>query len=107
MSCLGVRNMNLLGHAMSNRMLPVQLQKFLDDNNLDLVCRAHQVVAEGYEFFANRSLVTIFSAPNYCNEFDNAASMMTVAKDLTCTFRILRPQAKLSQAIRDKTSKLL
>ncbi|XP_022707852.1 serine/threonine-protein phosphatase PP1-gamma catalytic subunit B-like isoform X1 [Varroa jacobsoni] len=83
------------------------LQKFLDDNNLDLVCRAHQVVAEGYEFFANRSLVTIFSAPNYCNEFDNAASMMTVAKDLTCTFRILRPQAKLSQAIRDKTSKLL
>ncbi|OQR73779.1 serine/threonine-protein phosphatase PP1-gamma catalytic subunit-like [Tropilaelaps mercedesae] len=50
-----------------------------------------QVVAEGYEFFADRSLVTIFSAPNYCNEFDNAAAMMTVAPDLTCSFRILRP----------------
>ncbi len=27
---------------------------------------------DGYEFFANRRLVTVFSAPNYCGEFDNA-----------------------------------
>ena len=27
---------------------------------------------DGYEFFAKRQLVTIFSAPNYCGEFDNA-----------------------------------
>jgi serine/threonine-protein phosphatase PP1 catalytic subunit len=26
--------------------------KFLSDNDLDLICRAHQVVEEGYEFFA-------------------------------------------------------
>ena len=35
-------------------------------HDLDLVCRAHQVVEDGYEFQANRSLVTVFSAPNYC-----------------------------------------
>lgn len=29
------------------------------------------VVEEGYEFFNNRTLVTVFSAPNYCGEFDN------------------------------------
>ena len=27
---------------------------------------------DGYEFFAGRQLVTVFSAPNYCREFDNA-----------------------------------
>ena len=40
--------------------------KFLKKHDLDLVCRAHQVVEDGYEFFAKRRLVTIFSAPNYC-----------------------------------------
>jgi serine/threonine-protein phosphatase PP1 catalytic subunit len=33
------------------------------------------VVEDGYEFFAKRKLVTIFSAPNYCGEFDNAGSI--------------------------------
>jgi len=41
----------------------------LKDHDIDLICRAHQVVEEGYEFFAKRQLVTIFSAPNYCGEF--------------------------------------
>ena len=39
---------------------------FLRKNELDLICRAHQVVEDGYEFFAKKQLVTIFSAPNYC-----------------------------------------
>lgn len=38
--------------------------KFLKKHDLDLVCRAHQVVEDGYEFFGKRRLVTIFSAPN-------------------------------------------
>lgn len=29
---------------------------------------------DGYEFFAKRQLVTVFSAPNYCGEFDNAGA---------------------------------
>lgn len=47
------------------------LTGFLERHKFDLVCRAHMVVQDGYEFFNNRSLVTIFSAPNYCGEFDN------------------------------------
>lgn len=46
--------------------------KFLKKQDFDLICRAHQVVEDGYEFFAKRQLVTLFSAPNYCGEFDNA-----------------------------------
>jgi len=41
-------------------------------------------------------LVTIFSAPNYCGEFDNAGSMMSVDENLMCSFQILKPANKLS-----------
>jgi serine/threonine-protein phosphatase PP1 catalytic subunit len=34
---------------------------------------------EGYEFFAKQKLVTIFSAPNYCNEFDNDGAMLKIS----------------------------
>lgn len=67
------------------------VKKFLKVNNLDLVCRAHQVVEHGYEFFAKRRLVTIFSAPNYCNEFDNAGGVMRVDEELVCSFDIIPP----------------
>tara|TARA_Y100000389_G_scaffold205145_1_gene264068 strand:- start:6041 stop:6964 length:924 start_codon:yes stop_codon:yes gene_type:complete len=63
-----------------------ELNKFLRINNLELVVRAHQVVEDGYEFFANRKLVTIFSAPNYCGEFDNKGGIMTVNTNYKCSF---------------------
>ena len=66
------------------------LTKFLDNNNLDLLCRAHQVVEEGYEFFGDKELVTIFSAPNYCGEFDNSAAIMAVDENLMCSFKIFK-----------------
>lgn len=62
--------------------------KFLLIHELDLICRAHQVVEDGYEFFARRSLVTLFSAPNYCGEFDNAGGMMSVDANLMCSFQV-------------------
>jgi serine/threonine-protein phosphatase PP1 catalytic subunit len=55
-------------------------------------------VEEGYEFFANRQLVTIFSAPNYCNEFDNAGALMTIDETLMCSFKILKPNIKAKNA---------
>ncbi|EQB60672.1 serine threonine protein [Vairimorpha apis BRL 01] len=67
------------------------VEDFLENQNLDLICRGHQVVEDGYEFFASKSLVTIFSAPNYCGEFDNCGAIMNVNKDLVCSFRILKP----------------
>ncbi|KFO23564.1 Serine/threonine-protein phosphatase PP1-gamma catalytic subunit [Fukomys damarensis] len=68
--------------------------KFLHKHDLDLICRAHQVVEDGYEFFAKRQLVTLFSAPNYCGEFDNAGAMMSVDETLMCSFQILKPAEK-------------
>ena len=68
------------------------IAEFLSKFDLDLVCRAHQVVEDGYEFQADRQLVTIFSAPNYCGEFDNAGAMMVIDEELVCSFKLLRPQ---------------
>uniref|UniRef100_A0A2N9EZL7 protein-serine/threonine phosphatase n=1 Tax=Fagus sylvatica TaxID=28930 RepID=A0A2N9EZL7_FAGSY len=74
-----------------------KVTEFLLKHDLDLVCRAHQVVEDGYEFFAERQLVTIFSAPNYCGEFDNAGAMMSVDDTLMCSFQILKPAEKKSK----------
>lgn len=38
--------------------------------------------------------MTIFSAPNYCGEFDNAGAMMSVDDSLTCSFQILKSSEK-------------
>lgn len=46
------------------------------------------MVEDGYEFFAKRQLVTLFSAPNYCGEFDNAGGMMSVDETLMCSFQV-------------------
>ena len=67
------------------------VKNFLEKNNLDLICRAHQVVEEGFEFFADMKLVTIFTAPNYMGEFDNNGGILEVGEDLLCKFHVLRP----------------
>ena len=70
------------------------LEKFLEKNDLDLLCRAHQVVEEGYEFFGDKKLVTVFSAPNYCGEYDNNGGIMLVDENLRCSFKIIKAKGK-------------
>lgn len=68
------------------------ITKFLRKHDFDLIVRGHQVVEDGYEFFAQRKLITIFSAPNYCGTFDNAGALLSINDDLLCSFQILEPQ---------------
>ncbi|KAF2402752.1 Metallo-dependent phosphatase [Trichodelitschia bisporula] len=67
------------------------IMEFLQRHDFDLVCRAHMVVEDGYEFFSDRILVTVFSAPNYCGEFDNWGAVMSVSAELLCSFELLKP----------------
>ncbi|KAJ4146623.1 serine/threonine protein phosphatase Pzh1 [Fusarium falciforme] len=67
------------------------ITEFLADHDFDLICRAHMVVEDGYEFFNDRVLVTVFSAPNYCGEFDNWGAVMSVSAELLCSFELLKP----------------
>ncbi|KIR74073.1 serine/threonine-protein phosphatase PP-Z1 [Cryptococcus deuterogattii CA1014] len=67
------------------------INAFLATHDMDLICRAHMVVEDGYEFYNDRTLVTVFSAPNYCGEFDNFGAVMSVSEDLLCSFELLKP----------------
>ena len=64
---------------------------FLQTNNLQLLCRAHQLVSEGYKFVNFDKLVTVFSAPNYCGNCGNDGAVMKITKNLECSFIIIKP----------------
>ncbi|CAB5360442.1 unnamed protein product [Rhizophagus irregularis] len=81
------------------------ISEFLQRHDFDLVCRAHMVVEDGYEFFDDRKLVTVFSAPNYCGEFDNFGAVMSVNEELLCSFELLKPldaSVKIQQQIKQR-----
>jgi serine/threonine-protein phosphatase PP1 catalytic subunit len=76
-------------------------RKFLDDNDLDLICRGHQVVPNGFQFpfESDQCVLTVFSAPDYCEEFGNRGAMLKVASDLKCSFQFVdAPRARAGQA---------
>lgn len=66
------------------------VNEFIEKFDLDLIVRAHQVVQDGYEFFSDKQLITVFSAPNYCDDFENAGGMIIVDESLGCSFKMLK-----------------
>ncbi|KAF5272765.1 hypothetical protein FQA39_LY07792 [Lamprigera yunnana] len=65
------------------------VQDFLQRHNMELICRAHEVAQEGYRFFADKKLVTIFSVPGYCGG-NNKGAIMFVDQYLECDFKLLK-----------------
>jgi serine/threonine-protein phosphatase 2A catalytic subunit len=61
-------------------------QQFSERNSLSLISRAHQLVMDGYNWSHNQSVVTIFSAPNYCYRCGNQAAIMEVDERLDKVF---------------------
>jgi serine/threonine-protein phosphatase PP1 catalytic subunit len=69
------------------------LYDFLESFNFDLVVRAHQAVMTGFEFPfpEDQGLVTVFSAPNYCDEFRNKGAVLHIGDTLYWSFTVLDP----------------
>lgn len=53
--------------------------KFLEKNNLRKVFRSHEVRMGGVKFEQNNKLVTVFSAPNYCDSQGNLGGIIHIA----------------------------
>ncbi|KQK07407.1 hypothetical protein BRADI_2g35130v3 [Brachypodium distachyon] len=62
--------------------------------------KGFHVVEDGYKFFAQRRLVTIFSAPKYCGEFDNVGALLSIDENLLCSFQILKPMERDTPRVR-------
>ncbi|KAJ2159919.1 Palmitoyl-protein thioesterase 1 [Coemansia sp. RSA 552] len=65
---------------------PDVTKEFCDANNLKLVIRSHQQMDEGYEIAHNGQMVTVFSAPNYCDAATNKGAYICIDRDLNCTY---------------------
>mmetsp|Transcript_9528 Transcript_9528/g.21880 ORF Transcript_9528/g.21880 Transcript_9528/m.21880 type:complete len:338 (-) Transcript_9528:409-1422(-) len=61
-------------------------EQFNQNNGIELVARAHQMVMNGYEWAHQKQVLTVFSAPNYCYRCRNLACIMEVDEDLRRTF---------------------
>ena len=57
------------------------VRKFNHRNDLSMVARAHQLVMEGYKEMFEKTIVTVWSAPNYCYRCGNVAAVMEVGED--------------------------
>jgi serine/threonine-protein phosphatase 5 len=57
---------------------PDVAHRFLDDNGLDYLIRSHEMKQNGYEEAASNRVITIFSAPNYCDQMGNKGAFIRI-----------------------------
>ena len=72
--------------------------EFCHNNRIDLITRSHQLAANGYQWFFDDHLITVWSAPNYMYRAGNKATVLKyepgAAKEYNLIFFDACPLAK-------------
>jgi len=75
------------------------VKQFNHTNKLDLICRAHQLVMEGYKYMFDKTLVTVWSAPNYCYRCGNVAAILELDEHRNPKFKIFEAAPQEARGI--------
>ncbi|KAG6475527.1 serine/threonine-protein phosphatase BSL2 homolog [Zingiber officinale] len=70
---------------------PDRVLEFCNNNDLQLIIRAHECVMDGFERFAQGHLITLFSATNYCGTANNAGAILVLGRDLVVVPKLIHP----------------
>ena len=64
---------------------------FLDNNQLDLLIRAHECIMDGCQYKFNNRLITVFGASNYCGLVQNFSACIHISKNMEIQFNQFPP----------------
>jgi len=70
---------------------PDIVKSFLQNNGLSYIIRAHECVLDGFERFAGGSLITLFSATDYCRRHNNAGAMIIIKNNFEMVPHLIYP----------------
>ena len=77
-------------------------RKFNFTNNLNMICRAHQLQQNGYQWSHENNVLTIFSAPNYCYRCGNLAAIMEIDENMKYELQTFEPAPRRGEAALEK-----
>ena len=77
-------------------------RKFNFTNNLSMICRAHQLQQNGYQWSHENNVLTIFSAPNYCYRCGNLAAIMEIDENMKYELQTFEPAPRRGEAALEK-----
>jgi len=75
------------------------VSQFNTANDIEMICRAHQLVMEGYKWHFSETVLTVWSAPNYCYRCGNVAAILELDENLQRDFTIFEAAPQESRGV--------